>query len=62
MVPGLLLGTLGQEEFLARPHVRGAGHLEHALAQVLGAGDGAAFHQVGDNRQVGAGLFGAFID
>ncbi len=27
---------------------------------MLGAGDGAAFHQVGDHRQVRARLFGAF--
>src|SRR5690606_6814449 len=29
---------------------------------MLGAGDGAAFHQVGDHCQVGAGLCGAFVD
>ena len=40
----------------------GAGYIQHALAQGFRAGDGAAFHQVGDDRQVGAGLFGAFID
>jgi len=62
VVAGLEFGTLGQEEILARPHVAGAGHLEHALAQVFGAGDGPAFHQVGDYRQVGAGLLGAFVD
>ena len=54
--------ALGQVEMLARPHLIGAGHLLHALAQVFGAGDGAAFHQVGDHRQVGARLFGAFVD
>lgn len=41
--------------------MRRAGDIEHALAQVLGAGNGAAFHQVGDHRQVGAGLVGAFL-
>ncbi|KPW92123.1 hypothetical protein ALO79_200026 [Pseudomonas syringae pv. castaneae] len=61
MVAGLLLGAFGQEEVLARPHVRRAGHLEHALAQPLGAGDGATFHQVGHHRQVGAGLVGALL-
>ncbi|MCY1288707.1 hypothetical protein D9M70_377620 [compost metagenome] len=62
MVASLLFGMLGQEEVLARPHVPGAGDVQHALAQTLGAGDGAAFHQVGDDRQVGAGLDGAFVD
>ncbi len=62
VVPGFLLGTLGQEEVLARPHVRGAGDFEHALAQALGAGDGAAFHEVGDDGEVGTGLFGALVD
>ncbi|MCY1433045.1 hypothetical protein D9M71_490640 [compost metagenome] len=61
MVAGLELGALGQEELLARPHVRGAGDFQHALTQGLGAGDGAAFHQVGDHRQVGARLAGAFL-
>lgn len=60
VMPGFLLGALGQEELLARPHMRGAGDFQHALAQTLGAADGAAFHQVGDHGQVGAGLFGAF--
>lgn len=62
VVTGLEFGALGQEELLARPHVLGAGYIQHALAQGFRAGDGAAFHQVGDDRQVGAGLFGAFID
>lgn len=31
------------------------------MAQAFGAADGAAFHQVGNHRQVGAGLFGAFF-
>jgi hypothetical protein len=62
VVAGFLLGTFGQEELLGRPHVRGAGDVEHALAQALGAADGAAFHQIGDDCQVGAGLFGALID
>ncbi len=62
VVTGLLLGTLGEEELLGRPHVRGASDVEHALAQTLGAADGAAFHQVGDHSQVGAGLFCAFVD
>lgn len=59
MVAGFLLGALGQEKFLARPHVRGAGDFDHALAQAFRAGDGAAFHQVGDHRQVGAAFHGA---
>lgn len=42
--------------------MRGAGDFQHALTQGLGAGDGAAFHQVGDYRQVGTGLFGALVD
>lgn len=62
VVAGLEFGALGEEKLLARPHVRGAGGIEHAQAQWLWAGDGAAFHQVGDDRQVGAGLLGAFID
>ncbi|MCY1286403.1 hypothetical protein D9M70_353720 [compost metagenome] len=61
-VTGLLFLALGEEEVLARPHLLRAGDFQHALAQVLGAGDGAAFHQVGDHRQVGAGLLGAFGD
>ncbi len=62
VVTGLELGAFGQEEVFARPHVRGAGHLQHALAQGFGPGNGAAFHQVGNHRQVGAGLFGALVD
>ncbi|MNZ65316.1 hypothetical protein D3C78_835050 [compost metagenome] len=61
VVACFLFGTLGQEELLGRPHVFGAGNVEHPLAQALGTGDGAAFHQVGDYRQVGAGFFGAFV-
>ena len=61
MVPGFLLGALGQEKVFAWPHVCGTGDFEHALAQALGAADGAAFHQVGDHRQVGTGFFGAFV-
>ena len=57
---GALLVALGEEELLARPHFVRAGDLQHVLPQVLGAGDGAAFHQVGDHRQVRARLFGAF--
>lgn len=41
--------------------MRRAGDVEHALAQSLGAGNGAAFHQVGDHCQVGAGFVGAFL-
>ncbi|MNP09118.1 hypothetical protein D3C76_1012100 [compost metagenome] len=62
MVTGFLLGALGQEEVLARPHVRGAGDIQHALAQVFRAADGAAFHQVGHDCQVGAGLLGTLLD
>ena len=39
----------------------GAGDGEHALTQSLGAGNRAAFHQIGDDGQVGAGLGGAFV-
>ncbi|MNE28757.1 hypothetical protein D3C80_1222130 [compost metagenome] len=62
MVPRFLFGTLAQEKLFARPHPRGAGDIQHALAQALGAGDGAAFHEVGDDREIGPGLFGALID
>ncbi len=62
VMAGLEFGPFGQEEFLAGPHVRRAGDLQHALAQLFGAGDGAAFHQVGDDREVGARLLGAFVD
>ena len=54
--------ALGQEELLARPHAVAGSDFLHALAQMLGAGDGAAFHQVGDHRQVGARLLGALGD
>jgi hypothetical protein len=43
VVTGLLFGALGQEELLARPHVRGAGDFQHALAQALGAGRWCGF-------------------
>jgi hypothetical protein len=41
--------------------VRGAGDVQHALAQALWAANGTAFHQVGDDRKVGAGLDGTFV-
>ena len=59
-VPGALLGTLGQVEGPSRPEVLDAGGRQHRLAQVLGAGQGTAFHEVGDHRQVGQRLGGAF--
>jgi len=61
VVTGFLLCALGQEKVLAGPHMRGAGDIQHALAQMLGACHGTAFHQVGDDGQVGAGLLGAFL-
>src|SRR5471032_2390613 len=62
VVPGFLLGALGQEEVLAWPHLAGAGDFQHALAQALRACDGPAFHQVGDHRQISAAFLGAFVD
>ena len=61
-VARVLLVAFGQKEVLARPHLLRAGDLQHALAQVLGAGNGAAFHQVGDDGQVGTGFVGALGD
>lgn len=40
----------------------GAGDFQHALAQAFGAGDGAAFHQIGDHGQVGAAFLCALVD
>ncbi|MNN36130.1 hypothetical protein D3C81_1500110 [compost metagenome] len=54
--------ALGQVELAARPHVRGAGGFEHALAQAVRAGDGPALHQVGDHREVGLRFFRALVD
>ncbi|MNL39007.1 hypothetical protein D3C87_1612600 [compost metagenome] len=61
MVAGFLLGALGQEELLARPHVCGAGDVQHALTQMFRAGNGPAFHEVGHHGQIGAGLDSAFV-
>ncbi len=53
-----LLVALGKEELLARPHLLGTGDLQHGLAQALRTGDRAAFHQVGDDGEVGTRLIG----
>ncbi len=57
-----LFFALGQEELLARPHLLRAGDLEHGLAQAFGPGDRAAFHQVGEDRQIGTCFVGALGD
>ncbi len=60
-VAALLFVAFGQEELLARPHVRAAGNPQHALAQAVRAADGAAFHEGGDHRQVGACFLRALL-